>query len=171
MEADSLAQERFSIHGQSLLSRIFFLKYLGRSGGNDGVVADADLGWDNNQSIYRYSETLLNAAELILRTGGDAAKAQGFYNEVRNCAYASARTVSLDNLLEERRMEFVGEGKRYYDLIRFGKAAEVLKPGRGKVLNKAKTAYDVLGVPETSKSVLKLNSVAGGGFAISILAQ
>ena len=42
----------------------------------------------------------------------------------------------------------VGEGKRYYDLIRFGKAAEVLKPGGGKVLNKAKTAYDVLGIPE-----------------------
>lgn len=38
-------------------------------------------------------------------------------------------------------------------------------------LYKTKTAYDVLGVPETSKSVLKLNSVAGGGFAISILAQ
>lgn len=34
MEADSLAQERFSIHGQSLLGRIFLLKYLGRPGGN-----------------------------------------------------------------------------------------------------------------------------------------
>lgn len=85
---------------------------------------------------------------MILRTGGDVAKAQGYYNEVRNRAHASARTVSLDNLLEERRLEFVGEGKRYYDLIRFGKAAEVLKPGGGKVLNKAKTAYDVLGIPE-----------------------
>ena len=38
-------------------------------------------------------------------------------------------------------------------------------------LYKTKTAYDVLGVPETGKSVLKLNAVAGGGFAISILAQ
>ena len=127
---------------------IFLLKYLGRPGGNDGVVADADLGWDNNQRIYRYSETLLNAAELILRTGGDVAKAQGYFNQVRNRAHASNRTVSLDNLLEERRMEFVGEGKRYYDLIRFGKAAEVLKPGGGKVLNQAKTAYDTQGIPE-----------------------
>ena len=127
---------------------IFLLKYLGRPGGNDGVVADADLGWDNNQRIYRYSETLLNAAELILRTGGDVAKAQGYFNLVRNRAHASNRTVSLDNLLEERRMEFVGEGKRYYDLIRFGKAAEVLKPGGGKVLNQAKTAYDTQGIPE-----------------------
>lgn len=127
---------------------IFLLKYLGRPGGNDGVVADADLGWDNNQRIYRYSETLLNAAELILRTGGDVAKAQGYFNLVRNRAHASNRTVSLDNLLEERRMEFVGEGKRYYDLIRFGKAAEVLKPGGGKVLDQEKNAYDKQGIPE-----------------------
>jgi hypothetical protein len=51
-------------------------------------------------------------------------------------------------LLNERRLEFVGEGKRYYDLVRFGKAAEVLKPGGGKVLNRAKTEYNVVGIPE-----------------------
>lgn len=127
---------------------IFLKKYLGRPGGNTGAKAAADLGWDNNQRIYRYSETLLNAAELLLRTGGDAAKAQTYFNEVRNRAHASQRIVSLDNILEERRMEFVGEGKRYYDLVRFGKAAEVLKPGGGKVLNKAKDAYDQVGIPE-----------------------
>ena len=140
--------DEVTYNGRYQNTGIFLLKYLGRHGGNDGAVGEVDMGWDNNQRIYRYSETLLNAAELILRTGGDVAKAQGYYNEVRNRAHASARTVSLDNLLEERRLEFVGEGKRYYDLIRFGKAAEVLKPGGGKVLNKAKTAYDVIGVPE-----------------------
>lgn len=140
--------DEVTYNGRYQNTGIFLLKYLGRHGGNDGAVGEVDMGWDNNQRIYRYSETLLNAAELILRTGGDVAKAQGYYNEVRNRAHASARTVSLDNLLEERRLEFVGEGKRYYDLIRFGKAAEVLKPGGGKVLNKAKTAYDVLGIPE-----------------------
>lgn len=127
---------------------IFLKKYLGRPGGNDGATAASDLGWDNNQRIYRYSETLLNAAELLLRTGGDATKAQGYFNEVRNRAHASQRTVSLDNILEERRLEFVGEGKRYYDLVRFGKAAEVLNAGGGKVLNKKKTAYDQVGIPE-----------------------
>lgn len=128
---------------------IFLRKYLGRPGGNANTIGAADLGWDNNQRIYRYSETLLNAAELILRTGGDVAKAQTYFNEVRNRAHASARTVSLDNLLEERRMEFVGEGKRYYDLIRFGKAAEVLKPEGGKVLNDGShTEYGKVGIPE-----------------------
>lgn len=112
---------------------IFLLKYLGRPGGNANTIGDADLGWDNNQRIYRYSETLLNAAELLLRTNGDVSKAQRYFNKVRDRAHASQRTVSLPNILEERRLEFVGEGKRYYDLIRFGEAKNVLKAGGGKV--------------------------------------
>ena len=67
---------------------------------------------------------------------------------VRQRAGVENKTATLDVLLNERRLEFVGEGKRYYDLVRFGKAAEVLNPGGGKVLNKAKTAYDQVGIPE-----------------------
>jgi hypothetical protein len=35
---------------------------------------------------------------------------------------------TIDNILEERHLEFVGEGKRYWDLVRSGKAASVLYP-------------------------------------------
>lgn len=35
---------------------------------------------------------------------------------------------TIDNIVEERHLEFVGEGKRYWDLIRTGKAASVLVP-------------------------------------------
>lgn len=35
---------------------------------------------------------------------------------------------TIDNILEERHLEFVGEGKRYWDLVRSGKAASVLVP-------------------------------------------
>ena len=126
---------------------LFLRKYLGRVGGNNGASASSDLGWDNNQRIYRYAETLLNASELALRTG-DQAKADKYLNMVRQRAGVENKTATLDVLLNERRLEFVGEGKRYYDLVRFGKAAEVLKPGGGKVLNKAKTAYDQVGIPE-----------------------
>jgi len=129
---------------------LFLRKYLGRPGGNANATASSDLGWDNNQRIYRYAETLLNASELALRTG-DNAKAQNYFQQVRDRAFrgnAPYKQVSLDNLLNERRLEFVGEGKRYYDLIRFGKASEVLKPGGGMVLNAQKTAYDKQGIPE-----------------------
>lgn len=125
---------------------LFLRKYIGRIGGNDGATKSGDLNWDNNQRIFRYAETLLNAAELALRTG-DQGTAQIYYNVVRSRANVSEKVVSLDNLLEERRLEFVGEGKRYYDLVRFGKAAEVLKPGGGMVLNAEKTEYSVVGNP------------------------
>ncbi len=35
---------------------------------------------------------------------------------------------TLDNILAERRLEFVGEGKRYWDLIRTDRAATTLVP-------------------------------------------
>lgn len=66
--------DEVTYNGRYQNTGIFLLKYLGRHGGNDGAVGEVDMGWDNNQRIYRYSETLLNAAELILRTGGDVAK-------------------------------------------------------------------------------------------------
>jgi hypothetical protein len=109
----------------------FLRKYLPRPGGNDGYVASDGLNWDYNLHLYRYAETLLNAAELALETGNG--KAQEYYDLVRRRAGLGSRTVSIDNLLDERRLEFVGEGKRYFDLVRTGKAASVLKAGAGVV--------------------------------------
>lgn len=125
---------------------LFMRKYLGRIGGNQGCVGDADVNWDNNLRIYRYAETLLNAAELAYRTG-DAA-AQGYLDQVRTRAGVTSIPVNEENLLAERRREFVGEGKRYFDLVRFGKAAEVLKAKGGKVLDGKGGEYTKDGIPE-----------------------
>ena len=49
----------------------FFLdKYIARNGYNADQIADADLNFNNNLRVYRFSETLLNAAELIARGAG-----------------------------------------------------------------------------------------------------
>jgi len=40
-------------------------KYLPRVGGNAGQSGDADMNYSNNFRVYRYAETLLNAAELL----------------------------------------------------------------------------------------------------------
>ena len=37
---------------------------------------------------------------------------------------------TIDNIVHERRLEFVGEGKRYWDLVRTGKAASTLVPDK-----------------------------------------
>ena len=107
----------------------FFLeKYVARSGYNADQIADADLNWSNNLRIYRFSETLLNAAELIAR-GGGSGDAQSYLNRVHQRAGLNETIeATIDNILQERRLEFVGEGKRYWDLIRSGKASQELVP-------------------------------------------
>lgn len=107
----------------------FFLeKYVAQSGGNAGQIADADLNYNNNLRIYRFSETLLNAAELIVR-GAGSGDAKEYLNRVHKRAGLTVEVAAtIDNIIEERHLEFVGEGKRYWDLVRTGKAASVLVP-------------------------------------------
>ncbi len=110
----------------------FLAKYIATPDGNANQKADADLNFCNNLRVYRYAECLLNAAELILRTGGDANEALGYYKLVRQRAGISTdmTSVSIDDIINERQLEFVGEGKRYWDLVRTGKAAQVLVPDK-----------------------------------------
>lgn len=128
---------RVTYNGRYQNTGIFLRKYLGRPGGTEGAIASSDLNWENNLHLYRYAETLLNAAELALAVGDGSA--QGYFDQVRSRAGLESKPVSVDNILAERRVEFVGEGKRYFDLVRTGKAASVLKTGGGVVLQTKRT--------------------------------
>lgn len=106
----------------------YLKKYIARKGGNHGYVASDNLNYGNNIRYYRYAETLLNAAEL------GSANAQQYLDQVRARAGLGSIAANKDNILKERRLEFVGEGKRYWDLVRTGKAEELLgigTPGDG----------------------------------------
>jgi hypothetical protein len=124
----------------------FNLKYLPRANGNDKYIGNSpDINYRNNYRVFRYSETLLKAAELIVRTGDLQSEADAYLNEVRARAYGMdkddpafvphKKIASLDNLLQENRLEFACEGHRFWDLVRFGKAEEVLG-ARGYTANK-----------------------------------
>ena len=107
-------------------THIWLAKYRPFTENNKDAGFDNNLNYNNNYRYYRYAETLLNAAELSLRTNsGDAAS---YLNEVRNRTGLEAIDATIDNIIEERHLEFVGEGKRYWDLVRTGKAASVLVP-------------------------------------------
>ena len=104
-------------------------KYRPYSKNNQDCPTSKNLNYNNNKRIYRYAETLLNAAELLLATGGSASEAAGYVSQVRQRAgLAAVTTCTLDDIINERHLEFCGEGKRYFDLVRTGKAATVLVP-------------------------------------------
>ena len=113
-----LGEERWQYTG------LFLKKYVARMNGNHGQIADADMNYGNNQRYYRYAETLLNAAELGVLTGKDRSQHLAAVRARANCK--DTGNTQLD-ILEERHKEFVGEGKRYWDLIRTGQAETVLK--------------------------------------------
>lgn len=94
----------------------------------DGVIA---LEWQNNIREIRYADVLLMAAETNARAGNDS-KGRTYLNQVRARVglqpFTGGGQVMLDFILDERRRELATEGHRYWDLLRTGKATEVLGP-------------------------------------------
>lgn len=97
-------------------------KYKPQNANNAQSSGDIVLNYNNNLRVYRYAETLLNAAELVIRTGGDIAEAKGYVSQVRERAglnkIGTENDLTIDMVLHERDLELMGEGKRYFDLVR-----------------------------------------------------
>lgn len=106
-------------------------KYRPKNVNNQDCPTSKNLNYNNNKRIYRYAETLLNAAELLLATGGDKGKGLDYLNKVSQRAGMNGYgELSEDNIMAERHLEFMGEGKRYFDLVRTGRAATTLVPDK-----------------------------------------
>lgn len=77
-----------------------------------------------NIKVIRLSEIYLIAAEAVLPT--DAGKAATYLNAIRkrapNLPAATAGTVTVDMILEERSKELFGEGQRFFDMMRLNKS-------------------------------------------------
>lgn len=76
---------------------------------------------NNDYVVDRYANVLLMKAEALTRLGQDADIALGLVNQVRkrsNCADLTSLT--LEDIDKERAREFIWEGKRRSDMIRFG---------------------------------------------------
>jgi len=99
-----------------------FNKFLGRVDGSERI-------FDSNTPIYRYADVLLMMAEAKNLSGEDPS---GEINAIRQRAYGTnyvAATHEYSNgsqaqnanaILNERYKEFIGEGKRWWDLRRAG---------------------------------------------------
>lgn len=84
---------------------------------------------DANVPILRLSETYLNAAEAAVKTGNND-KAVKYLDAIVNRANPNktvvGKTLTLEDVLNERRKELVAEGHRMYDLMRNGMRVERL---------------------------------------------
>jgi len=100
-------------------------KYIARQG--DANIGDANLTNPNNYRAIRYADVLLMAAEALNRGGIDDTRAQTYLNRVRNRAILGNVSVSgaalTEAIYQERRVELVGEGHHFFDLVRTGRAA------------------------------------------------
>ncbi len=80
--------------------------------------------WENIKLI-RYADIILIAAEAALQSG-NAGKATTYLNMIRSRAGLSSITATLAAIKHERRVEFAMEFERFYDLVRWGDAINVL---------------------------------------------
>ncbi|WP_435313843.1 RagB/SusD family nutrient uptake outer membrane protein [Cellulophaga fucicola] len=112
---------------------------------SDGVK---ELNYGTNYKLFRYAEVLLLAAEAYNKDNKDG-QARTELNKVRNRAGLADVDASLagDDLFEaivnEKFLELAHEGQRFWDLVRWGKAATELA-GTGYTAKN-----DLFPIPET----------------------
>ncbi|MCG1037378.1 RagB/SusD family nutrient uptake outer membrane protein [Polaribacter sargassicola] len=96
---------------------------------NAKFPTDGEIG-DNDWIVLRYADVLLLYVEAIIGSGDSTTDTRAIdaFNQVRRRAgLEEVANVTKEDLLAERRVEFVYENQRLYDLIRFGVADEVLR--------------------------------------------
>lgn len=136
-------------------SGVNFAKYII---GDPPSDKDAIIDAERNTPVIRYSEVLLIYAEALNEID-QTGNAFPYLNIVRERAglpdlSGLSKDAFRDAILQERRIEFFGEGQRFFDLRRMGKSNEFIKVKAGKVnYSEPKNLYFPL--PQTD---LDLNS-------------
>lgn len=125
------ASQRGATYGRGYEHTGYFnRKYIARKG--DSNIGDQNLTNPNNYRALRYADVLLLAAEANAKKASpDENKARNYLNLVRQRAFGTtSRSITAtgsalqDAIFDERRVEFVGEGHRFFDLVRTGRAAQ-----------------------------------------------
>ena len=102
----------------------FNFKYIPYAEGN---ALDQRLTHSNNYRAIRYADVLLMAAEAHVQ-GGSAGLAQNYLDMIRDRAFGNTSNripATLNNILQERRLELAGEGHRFFDQVRTGQTSSI----------------------------------------------
>jgi hypothetical protein len=107
----------------------FNRKYIARQ--DDSNIGDQNLTNPNNYRAIRFADVLLLAAEALNRGSISDSRAQSYLNRVRQRAFGdmahnetATGSALTGAIYHERRVELVGEGHRFFDLVRTGRAAQ-----------------------------------------------
>ncbi len=116
----------------------------------------------NNWPVYRYSEVLLFLAEALYEQGKPA-DAAIYLNQVRSRAglTASAAPDMREAIYQERRVELAFENKRWFDLVRTGKAVEVITAYGNRVKSNPEAYYYPKGAVPPNNAFTNLDLVYG----------
>ena len=116
-------------------------KYFNSRAERDAALGDPNPNGGSNDRVIRLADVILMHAEACYHLG-DYASAVKSVNMVRNRAAVpeidefTVGQALLDAIYHERRVELGLEGHRFFDLVRQGRAAEVLEgfvPGKSEV--------------------------------------
>ena len=138
----------FSTAGSSFIAKYMALRVETSS----STVREGDYVFNAeapNWIFYRLADIYLMKAEALIRIGGSAnwTEALAIINRIRERSELRPRDevsaenineateeILLEMLLDERDMEFAAEGKRWYDLLRYGKQQNFKYKSRFKIL-------------------------------------
>lgn len=132
----------------------FLEKFAGRVSDRYTGPGASELNWKQDTYEIRLADTYLMEAEALVNGGGNVARAQQLLDAVRLRAGLASIPATDINIFNERRLELAGEGQRFFDLVRTGRAAAALSD-MGFVAGK----NEILPIPllELSNTQLKQN--------------
>lgn len=119
----------FTLAATGDMPHLYYPKKYFNNKSEDAPFGDPNPNGGSNDRVIRYADVLLMHAEAAFHTGDEPA-AKTSLNQVRARVGIPAVTASGNALLEaiyrERRIELGLEAHRFFDLVRTGRAAQVL---------------------------------------------
>jgi hypothetical protein len=138
----------------------FFAKYMGLT--TQAAANTPELNFGIDEYEIRLADTYLMEAEALMNANaavGAGSRAYQLLNAVRARVGLNPVAVTQANIEKERRLELAGEGQRFPDLIRWGKAAATLA-SKGFIAGR----HEVFPIPqgELNNTKIEQNKEWGG---------